>query len=97
MFFASIILALISLIVSILISIGWIAEIACYFGYFIAIYLVTFVALIPGFNYVFTFFSLLFNKNKKKKPIKCEEDVTVLVPVYDAENLIKETLESIKN
>lgn len=66
MFFASIILALISLIVSILISIGWIAEIACYFGYFIAIYLVTFVALIPGFNYVFTFFSLLFNKNKKR-------------------------------
>lgn len=97
MFFASIILALISLIVSILISIGWITEIVCYFGYFIAIYLVTFVALIPGFNYVFTFFSLLFNKNKKKKPIKCEEDVTVLVPVYNAENLIKETLESIKN
>lgn len=97
MFFASIILALISLIVSILISIGWITEIVCYFGYFIAIYLVTFVALIPGFNYVFTFFSLLFNKNKKKKPIKCEEDVTVLVPVYNAENLIKKTLESIKN
>ena len=60
---------------------------SCYFGYFLAIYLVTFIALIPGFNYVFMFIGLLFNKKEKKSCIKKEKDVTVLIPVYNAKIL----------
>ena len=66
MFFISILLALLYLIFSILFSINWINDIACYFGYLLAIYLVAFIALIPGFNYVFMFISLLRNKKEKK-------------------------------
>ena len=47
------------------INIPWIIDIACFFGYFLAIYLVTFVAIIPGFNYVFNFVSLLLTKNNE--------------------------------
>ena len=96
MFLTSIIVALIYLIFSICINVSWINDIACYLGYFLAIYLVVFVAIIPGFNYVFNFISLLFNKKDKKVKAKKEEDVTVLIPVYNAKKSIMETIESIK-
>lgn len=95
MFLISLICSLIYLIFSICININWINDIACYFGYFLAIYLVVFVAIIPGFNYVFNFISLLFNKKEKKLCSK-EEDVTILIPVYNSKKTIKDTLESIK-
>ena len=96
MFLISMMIALLCLICSICININWINDIACYLGYFLAIYLVTFVALIPGFNYVFTFISLLFHKKDKKSATKKEEDVTILIPVYNAKESIKEILESIQ-
>ena len=79
MFLISIMFALVCLICSIFININWINDIACYFGYFLAIYLVTFIALIPGFNYVFTFISLLFSKKDKTSCSKKEEDVSLTV------------------
>ena len=97
MFFISMIIALICLICSICIDINWIYDISCYLGYFLAIYLVTFIAIIPGFHYVFNFVSLLLHKKDKKKSYnKKEEDVTILIPVYNAKNSIEETLNSIK-
>ena len=96
MFLISIMFAIICLIISICINIPWIIDIACFFGYFVAIYLVTFIALIPGFNYVFTLISLLFCKNEKNYSSKKDEDVTILIPVYNAKNSIEETIESIK-
>lgn len=96
MFFMSIMLALFYFICSIFININWINDITCYFGYFLAIYLVTFIALVPGFNFVFMFISLLFGKKEKKTCIKKEKDVTVLIPVYNSKDSIKETIKSIK-
>lgn len=96
MFFISIMFALICLICSTIININWITDISCYLGYFLAVYLVTFIALIPGFNYVFMFISLLFNKKEKKSCIKQEKDVTILIPVYNAKDSILETIKSIQ-
>ena len=96
MFLISFMIALLCFICSICINISWINDVACYLGYFLAIYLVTFIAIIPGFNYVFNFISLLFNKKDKKAKRKKEEDVTVLIPVYNAKKSIKETIESIQ-
>ena len=86
---------LLYLIFAIFINISWIVDIACYFGYFLAIYLVTFVALIPGFNFVFMFISLLLQKAKEKKTCIKEEDVTVLIPMYNSKEYIKDTIKSI--
>lgn len=97
MFLISIMIALSYLICSIFINVFWINEIACSFGYFLAIYLVTFIALIPGFNFVFMFISLLFDKKERNDCTKKEEDVTVLIPMYNAKKCIKQTIESIKN
>ncbi len=97
MFLISIMLALVGLIISIFINVYWIIDIACFLGYFLAIYLVTFIALIPGFNYVFHLVSLLFCKKDKKSQAKKEKDVTILIPVYNVKNTIRETLTSIRN
>ena len=96
MFLISIMFALVCLICSIFININWINDIACYFGYFLAIYLVTFIALVPGFNYVFSFVSLLFKKKENKSCTKKKEDVTILIPVYNVKESIRDTLESIQ-
>lgn len=96
MFLISTMISLFYFICSIFININWINDIACSFGYFLAIYLVLFIALIPGFNFIFMFISLLWDKKEKKKCVKKEEDVTILIPVYNAKKAIKETIESIK-
>ena len=89
------IISLLYLIFATCININWIQDIACYFGYPIAIYLVTFVALIPGFIYVFTLISLLCSKKERKKHQKEECDVTILIPVYNAKRTIKKVVDSI--
>lgn len=96
MFLISTMIAFCYFICAIFINISWIIDIACSFGYFLAIYLVTFVALVPGFNFVFMFISLLFNKKDKKTCVSEEKDVTVLIPVYNSKETIKETIESIQ-
>lgn len=96
MFLISTMIAFCYFICAIFINISWIIDIACSFGYFLAIYLVTFVALVPGFNFVFMFISLLFNKKDKKTCVQEEKDVTVLIPVYNSKETIKETIESIQ-
>ena len=96
MFLMSTILSLLYLICAICININWINDIACYLGYFLSIYLVLFIALIPGFIFVFMLISLLWRKKEKKKTSTKEEDVTILIPVYNAKKTIKETIESIR-
>ena len=96
MFLSSTMFALLYLICSIFININWINDIACYFGYFFSIYIVTFIALIPGFIFLFMFISLLWNKKEKKVCKSKEHDVTILIPVYNAKKSIKETIDSIK-
>lgn len=93
--FLAFIISLIYFIFAVFININWIHEIACYFGYPLAIYLVLFIALIPGFIYVFTLISLLFCKKKKKTCNKKICDVTILIPVYNAKCTIKKTIDSI--
>ncbi len=96
MFLISTMISFIYLICAIFININWINDIACYLGYFLSIYLVLFIALIPGFIFVFMLISLLWNKKEKKPNKKKEEDVTILIPMYNAKKSIKESIESIK-
>ena len=97
MFLISTILSLLYLLCTIFISINWIYDIACYFGIFLAIYLVVFIALIPGFIFFFMLTSLLWNKKGNKKCKTKEEDVTILIPVYNSKKTIIKTIKSIKN
>ena len=95
--FLAFIISLVYFIFAVFININWIHEIACYFSYPLAIYLVLFVALVPGFIYVFTLISLLRFKKGKKQCHKKTKDVTILIPVYNARCSIRKTIESILN
>lgn len=96
MFLISTMISLFYFIFSIFININWINDIACYFGYFLAIYLVLFIALILGFIFIFMFISLLWDKKERNICMTKEEDVTILIPVYNAKKCIKETIKSIE-
>ncbi len=96
MFILSNIMALLYFIIAIFICINWINDITSILGIFFAIYMVTFIALVPGFNYIFIMMSLFFNKNKEKKEKLQEKDVTVLIPMYNAEDVIKNTIKAIE-
>lgn len=97
MFFISLIIALFYFILSTCININWIQDIACYFGYPFAIYIVLFIALIPGFMYIFMLISLLYNKKEKNCFCLKPFDVTVLIPVYSAKCSIEKTIDSIES
>ena len=96
MFLISTMFSLLYFICAIFININWINDIACYFGYFLSIYIVLFIALVPGFIFVFMLISLLWNKKEKKMCKFKEEDVTILIPMYNSKKTITETIESIK-
>ena len=89
------IISLIYLIFATFININWIHEIAAYFNYPLAIYIVVFVALIPGFIYIFTLISILFTKKERKVCNKSNCDVTILIPMYNASHCIEKTIKSI--
>ncbi len=89
------IISLFYLILASFFNINWIHEIATYFGYPLAIYLVIFVAVIPGFIYIFTLISILIIKRKKQNNSKSNCNVTILIPVYNAMNSISRTIDSI--
>lgn len=96
MFLIAIITSICYFLISIFINVNWINDISCYLGYPLAIYLVIFIALIPGFIYMFMLISLLIGKKEKTPCVKKDKDVTVLIPVYNAKDTIKETLDSLK-
>lgn len=75
---------------------GWINDIAEVYNYYIALSIVVFVALIPGFINTFIFMNLMLDK----KPRQGYNDVelpplTILVAAYNEEQNIASTLESI--
>lgn len=96
MFLISIGISIFYFVLAIFINLNWIHDIACYLGYPLAIYLVLFVALVPGFIFIFALISLLCGKKKKKRCCKRPCDVTILIPVYNACDSIRETIESIQ-
>lgn len=56
----------------------------------------TLYSINTGFIFVFMLISLLWNKKRKKIIKKKEEDVTILIPMYNSKKTIKETIESIR-
>lgn len=95
MFFISFFVAFFYFLLSFFININWVNEISCYFGYPFAIYIVLFIALIPGFMYVFMLISLLYYEKQKRHYCCKSHDVTVLIPTYNSKKTILKTINSI--
>lgn len=73
----------------------WYHDLASHIGAPLAVFFITFIAIVPGFINSFVVSSLLFDHRPALKVIAHYPDVTVLVPAFNEEASIHETVESI--
>lgn len=93
----STLLTCIWLIISLYFAIGWIYDIANVSNIYLAILAVSGISLIPGLAMAFVYSTLLLYKKSAKSKLNYNGDVTILVPCYNEEEGIVNTLESIHN
>jgi biofilm PGA synthesis N-glycosyltransferase PgaC len=73
----------------------WYQELASHIGTPLAVFIITFIAIVPGFINAFVVSSLLFDHRPPLKVVDQYPDVTVMVPAFNEETGIHETVESI--
>ena len=83
------------LFLSIYLSLPWLSDLSGVIGPYLAIYVIAFVAIIPGFMNAFIVLSLLLDARPARRQIHEFPPVTVLVPAYNEESSIRETVQSL--
>jgi len=73
----------------------WATDLSTVFAVPTAWFIVVFIAVVPGFVYMFYLSSLAMGRVKKHEAPEVLPPVSVIVPAYNAEGQIGETLESI--
>lgn len=91
-FFISSLFALLWTLFSIYISIDWIIDIGNLTNLALSIIIITGIAYIPGYLNMFLAVSLLLDKQKKLIDNEVDDDVTILLPAYNEEKNIYNTL-----
>lgn len=76
-------------------SIPWIQGLAEHIGYFLATFIIFFIALAPGFMSMFLTISYLFDNRKETKVLPKYPPVSVLIAAYNEEANIQSTLKSV--
>lgn len=89
------IIALIWSVFSIWIALPWFNDLANLTNWFVSIFIISGIAILPGFMNVFMGSSLLFDNRPKKKIITEYPPITILIAAYNESNSIVSTLESI--
>ena len=83
------------LLISVYLSLPWLSDLSDVLGPYLALYVIGFVAIIPGFMNAFIVLSLLLDARPIRKSIAEFPPVTVLVPAYNEEQSIRETVQSL--
>lgn len=96
-FYFSQILALVWLVFSIELSRPWLHDLSKLVGYPLALFIITFIAYVPGYLVAFTTISLLLDKQPIFKKINPDIPVTVLIAARNEANRIADTLKYIAN
>lgn len=94
-FIASLLIASTWMLLSIWISYHWILDLAESIGLPLSIALIGFIAIIPGFMNAFVVSALLFDRRPNLKRITKYPPVSVLVPSFNEQDSIQETIQSI--
>jgi biofilm PGA synthesis N-glycosyltransferase PgaC len=84
-------------LISIYLSIAWLDDLSTHIGFLLALYLILYIAIIPGFMNSFLLCSLLLDNRPTVKYFNSYPDVTILVAAYNEAPSIKETLLSLIN
>ncbi len=94
-FYITLAVALAWLTVSVWLVRPWYHDLSQEIGVFLATYLIAFIAIIPGFMNAFILTALLFDRRPQVRDIQSYPDITVLVPAYNEETSIIETVSSL--
>jgi biofilm PGA synthesis N-glycosyltransferase PgaC len=73
----------------------WFADLSAMIGWFLAGFLILFIAVIPGFINAFMVFSLLMDKRPVRKHLDSYPPITILIAAYNEEAVIPDTFASI--
>lgn len=74
----------------------WFDDLSITVGQGLAVFLIAFIAIIPGFMNAFMFSSLVFDKRPPRKPLDAYPDLSILIASYNEEKYIDQTLDSIE-
>lgn len=96
-FIISICFAILWLLVSIYLSIPWVKDLATIISYPLAIIVIAGIAYIPGYMNTFLVVSLLLDRQPKLKYEDPNDDITILIPVYNEQDTIYDTIRCIAN
>ncbi|NNE61400.1 MAG: glycosyltransferase [Woeseia sp.] len=80
---------------SIWLSLPWLQELASVTGFVLAVFVITFIAYVPGFMNAFLLSTLLLDRQPRRKALSIYPGVSVLVAAYNEEDAICDTLESL--
>jgi biofilm PGA synthesis N-glycosyltransferase PgaC len=70
-------------LISIYLSIPWLDDLSTHIGFLLALYLILYIAIIPGFMNSFLLCSLLLDNRPTVKYFNSYPDVTILVAAYN--------------
>lgn len=73
---------------------GWIQDIAQHVGMFCSLFIISFIALIPGFMNMFACTSYFLDSQPEMLPLERYPKVTILIPAYNEEAHIVDTVRS---
>jgi biofilm PGA synthesis N-glycosyltransferase PgaC len=82
---------------SIWLSRPWYEELSSEIGVYLSYFLITFIAIIPGFMNAFVFMALFLDKRPKVIPDLKYPPVTVLIAAYNEQDAVSSTLTSLFN
>lgn len=80
---------------SIWLSIPWYEQLSSHVGEAVALFLIGFIAIVPGFMNAFLMVALVLDKRPSVPPLKRAPSVTVLVAAYNEEASIEDTVRSL--
>jgi len=73
----------------------WIRDLAVYTGIVLSVFIILFIALIPGFMQMFLFLAYLFDKRQKNKEIHFYPPLSIIMACYNEAAIISQTLYAI--
>jgi biofilm PGA synthesis N-glycosyltransferase PgaC len=83
------------LVVSVYLSLPWLRDLSLQIGQVAATFLIVFIALLPGFMNAFVVAAMLLDHRPERRHLSHYPSVSVLVPAYNEETSIRETLQSL--
>ncbi len=80
---------------SLWLSLPWFEDLSSHIGVVLAVILILFIAIVPGFMNAFMITSLMLDRRPPRRPVSSCPPLTILVAAYNEEDYIAQTIASI--